>query len=118
MVQVTSFTSKDQLVIALRRQITTDEGKAIKALMTLFDYQTEDEKESEKTQHSNGVGFMQNDDRILTSLAKFYQDRGYLTSKQVSILMNRIGKYAGQLINHSLSKGMIVKEGKFYQFVR
>lgn len=117
MVQVTSFTSRDQLVMAMRHQITTDEGKAIKALMTLYSYQTDDEKVSEKTKHSNGVGFMQRDDRVLTSLAKFYMDRGYLSLKQLNLLMGIIGKYAGQLVNHSMSKGMIVKEGRFYQFV-
>lgn len=114
---LTSFTAKDQLVSALRTQLTTNSDRAIKALITLYDYQTQDEKEIGKTKHSNGVGFMQRDDKILSSLAKFYLGNGYLSPAQKSLLQSKIGKYAGQLINHSISTGKIVKEGKFYMFV-
>lgn len=117
MAQVTSFTRKDQLVSTLRFQLINNPARAIKALLTLYDYQTQDEKEVGKTQHHNGVGFMQRDDKILTSLAKFYLDNGRLSPAQEALLMSKIGKYAGQLISHSLSKGMIVKEGKFYVFM-
>ena len=117
MIKTTPYTTKTQLVFALRKQLTTDPEQAIKALMTLFDYQTQDEKESGRTKHSNGVGFMQRDDRILTSLALFYRDRGFLTQAQINILISRISKYAGQLVNHSIARGMIKKDGRSYVFV-
>ena len=117
MIKTTPYTTKAQLVSALRTQLTKNSDRAIKALMTLFDYQTQDEQVEGKTKHSNGVGFMQRDDRILTSLALFYRDRGFLTQAQINILISRISKYAGQLVNHSIAKGMIKKDGRSYVFV-
>ena len=66
-------------------------------LILLYEMQTEDEKSSETTKHLNNVGFNSCDGRILSSMAKFVLDRGFLTIKQEKIVRERIKKYRKQI---------------------
>lgn len=107
------ITSKKQLLEAFKEQFSTRPSQAIKALLFVYDNQTVDEKNKKETIHENGVGF-NNDAKILSSFAEQYRAKGYLSEKQLKLLMKIIPKYANQIMNHSLTTGKIRKEGKFY----
>lgn len=85
--------------------LKTNDKAVERALLALLERQTEDERNTESTRHTNNRGFTQADARIFTSMAKQVK-RGYsLSAKQLGFLRNgkserypsRIGKYAGQL---------------------
>ena len=101
--------SKTQLVEALKFQITQSREKICRALMIVYDNQTEQEVLKGETIESNSVGFSSLDANILTKMAIFYQNRGFLTSKQLGIVKRLIPKYAGQILNSSIERGLIVQ---------
>lgn len=104
---------------------TTDEIKALllreddigmhavgRALLAIYERQTYAEKSAKTTKEWNGVGFSSFDAQIMSSMAVFYRDRGYLSPKQVAFLRAcpgkqktpRICKYAGQLADIAKAK--------------
>ena len=75
-----------------------------RALTVLFKLQTDYEKSVEHTVNHNMVGFNSSDAKRGTSMAKFYNARGYLTDRQVAWWLaptktrsSRIIKYWKQL---------------------
>ena len=109
-----NFTNKKALVEALRNQIATRDNQAIKALITVYNNQTSSEQDDKDTYIHNGIGFTPVDAEFMTSLAKQYLDKGYLSPKQMMFVKKRMPKYANQLINQSISSGKIVKNGSEY----
>lgn len=105
------YRSKKEIEMAIKNAITTERDRAIKALLRIYEYQTEDEKACGTVDNLNGVGFVGTDSEILTSFCKQYEKRKSLTDKQMSILFKKIGKYAGQLTRQAISKNLYVKEG-------
>lgn len=95
-----SFNSKKALQDAIKKQITSNDAQSIKAMMKIYAYQTADEKSTGMTYDSN----------ILTSFCEQYKKSRYLSSKQLSIVKKKIGKYAGQIVNHAIEKGIWVKK--------
>jgi hypothetical protein len=69
----------------------------IRAILVLFEMQTEDEQKEGDTVHLNGVGFNAFDAKILTSFAKQMCSGGNLSAKQMDLAKKKIIKYAGQL---------------------
>lgn len=69
----------------------------VKGLLALYARQTQVEQRTEKTHDKNWRGFNATDAPRLTSYAKFYQQRGFLTEKQLYVARKRIMKYAQQL---------------------
>ena len=66
-------------------KLLTENEKAIaRALVVLNERQTYSEQASEATLNRNGRGFRPCHARMGTSMAKFYQERGYLTPKQIA----------------------------------
>ena len=106
--------TKKQLVDLLRSQLGTSHRQALKALVTIYYRQTEDERVFGETRHPNGRGFRGPDAKILTSLAQQYLAKGTLSVDQMAILLRRIPVYAGQLVEKSLDEGKIRKEGGLY----
>lgn len=86
--------TKDQILHLL----DTNPNAIPRAVVTIYNLQTDDEKVDETTTHSNGVGFNGVDAHILSSFAKFYLRTGFLTPKQRVIADRKIRKYAGQLV--------------------
>lgn len=105
-----SFNSKKALQDAIKKQIISNDAQSIKAMMKIYAYQTADEKFTGMTYDSNGVGFNGNDSNILTSFCEQYKKSRYLSPKQLSIVKKKIGKYAGQIVNHAIEKGIWVKK--------
>lgn len=109
------FKSKKEIEYSIRAAITTEKKRAIKALLRLYEYQTEDEKSCGTVDNLNGVGFSGTDAELLTSFCKQFERRKNLSDKQMEILFKKIGKYAGQLTRQAISKKLYVKEGKVWK---
>ena len=93
--------SQKQQIAFVREMITTNKQWAQRALMRIFENQTQDERILETTSHENGVGFNSNDAKFLTSLSNSLEIYGSLTDKQLPYLYKKIGKYARQLYKSS-----------------
>lgn len=98
---------KKELVEKMRKQIVEKDNQAITALYRIYEYQTSDEQKQHSTHIYNGVGFTKADAKTLSSLIAFKNKTGFLTPKQIKLLKYRIGKYAGQLVNISIQRGLI-----------
>lgn len=108
------YTSKEALAAAMREQITRDGIRAARALVRIYQYQSHDEKQSRDVRHRNGVGFMPHDAKLLSGIACWVLAGHTLTEKQFACVRDRIGKYAGQLVEQAISRGLIRKVGKEY----
>ena len=101
--------TKTQLIAALKAQIPQSREKICRALMLIYDRQTEQEVLKGKTIEDNSVGFTALDADILTEMARFYQSRGFLSYKQLNLVKRLIPKYAGQILASSIERGLIVQ---------
>ena len=77
--------------------LRTDDVFMYKCLVTLYYFQTEDEKAYRMTTHVNGLGFSYIDADFLSSLAEFVLKNGYLTDAQKKHARTKLTKYAGQI---------------------
>ena len=84
----------------VRALLLSSKAAQLRALILLYSLQTDHEKMLGKTGELNGVGFNKLDSEILSSFARGYKSRGYLSPKQYQILGKRIPKYAGQIFRH------------------
>ena len=93
--------SKKDLIEQLRQRLAQNDRWALRALLRIYQNQTDDERSREATIERNGIGFTGPDAEILTSFASQYQRRGRLSDKQMTILRRRIPAYARQIVSHS-----------------
>ncbi len=96
--------------------LQTNDKAIARALVVLNERQTADEQRSEDTKYHNGIGFTGADAKMGTSMAKFYEARGYLSPKQLAYWKKpnvkgvwRICKYAGQLLEIAEAKAAAAK---------
>jgi hypothetical protein len=82
-----------------------------RALIVLRNRQTADERSEEHTKYRNGRGFRPCHARMGTSMADFFEKRGYLSEKQVAYWRKpmadgntRIEIYARQLLEEAQAK--------------
>ncbi len=94
---------KDRIAL-LREKLGTNEAWAIKGLTVIFDYQTADEQNAERTMDHNGVGFTGVDGEILSSFAKQIRAGRTMSEKQMNIIYKKMPKYAKQLDGVAQSK--------------
>lgn len=69
-----------------------------RALLFLYARQTADEQSSERTSHTNGMGFGAFDAEFLSSVAKGVQKYGNMSPKQAEHVAKKLVRYAGQLL--------------------
>lgn len=83
----------------VKNKLTYDQSWIERALIVLYQLQTEEEKEAQFTTEANGVGFNATDSQILSSFAnQLIRDWDYhLSFKQLSVAKSRMPKYAKQL---------------------
>ena len=84
-------------VATFREKLKIDAAWALRGLVVLYAHQTAEEKATGATYNDNGVGFSGFDGGILSSFAKQYVSRSWLSKKQMDILHKRMPKYARQL---------------------
>lgn len=68
-----------------------------RAIVKIYERQTEDEQQADQTGHNNGIGFNGIDAFILSRFAKFYMERKFLSPKQIVIARKKMMKYTKQL---------------------
>lgn len=110
------YTDRKQVVELFRDKLGTDKAWALHGLIVLFNKQTDDEQKLEHTRHVNGCGFNHVDAKKLTSMAKWYLQKGFLTQKQLNVVFHRLPKYAAQLVEHGISIGKIRHEAGRFTF--
>jgi hypothetical protein len=93
--------TKTQIRDFVRTKLETDPRWAKAALLKIYEFQTSDEQISEYTRDHNGVGFTGIDGQILTSFAKQLNRKGYLSPRQMELVMKKMPKYWRQIISIS-----------------
>lgn len=76
-----------------------------RAILVLFERQTQDEQVGSLTSHLNNVGFNSADARRMSFVAKFLQNGKHLTrDKALGVYGPRLQKYAKQLAKIAIEK--------------
>ena len=101
--------SKKKLIQGLKHQIFHNTKEARRALLLIYSKQTVSEQNSGRTLEYNCEGFTTLDAKILTSIAIFYKNHNFLTPRQDQIVKRLIPKYAGQILDSSIERGLIVQ---------
>lgn len=99
--------SKKKLLQGLKYQISHNTEKARRALLLVYSKQTAFEQNSGRTLEYNCKGFTTLDAKILTGIAIFYKNHNFLTPRQDQIVKRLIPKYAGQILDSSIERGLI-----------
>ena len=94
------FKTKKGKVKWLRELLKVDTSSMLWALVRVFNWQTEDEKDCEQTHHLNKIGFSGVDAEILTSFAKQFISKKSLSPKQLILAHKKLHKYAAQLVKN------------------
>ena len=81
----------------IKNLIQTNDKVLYGALRKLYACQTADEQAWGETSEANGVGFNGVDAPILSSIATFLNERGFLTDKQKVLVRKKLVKYNKQL---------------------
>lgn len=82
---------------AIKARLEKDDKWLVRGLLAIYGRQTAEEQVCGQTVEDNGIGFNGVDAEILTSFAIQFQQRGFLTAKQLEIARKKMLKYAGQL---------------------
>ena len=101
-----TITTKKQLIDTFRTQLKTNPAQAVKALVFMYNRYMESEGGNTKIKKS--------DIAILSRIARHYITYRTLTAYQMECIMMILPKYATQIMNSSLERGLIRKEGKCY----
>ena len=110
--------TKKDVVEYYKAKLSTNEKWALRGLERIAMRQTSYELEEKATKENNKVGFSGPDAEILTSFYRRVKAGYSLTARQMEILLQKIPKYAGQLVSISLNEGKLIKEGRVYKFTR
>ena len=84
-------------VDSIKERITTDDEFAIKCMLKIFSFQTEEEKVEDKSTKWNRVGFNGVDGQFLSSVSNQYIKKGKISVKQIKAMKKCMVKYAGQI---------------------
>jgi hypothetical protein len=95
---------KKEIKAYIQKRLHEDK-QAIRTLILIYNKQTATEQQAEATTLHNNIGFTGVDAKILTSFAKQYQTRGFLSPKQMVLLKKKIVKYWEQVIDEAVVKG-------------
>lgn len=68
-----------------------------RALVLIYENQTDTEKFHHSTKILNNQGFNKNDAQLLTKFAEWYKEKSWLSPKQLAVTRKRIKKYWRQL---------------------
>ena len=81
----------------IKSNILNSDKWAIRGLLAIYKYQTEYEQSVEATIESNGVGFNGADSKFMSSVAKSFLEKNYISDRQMFYVRKKIVKYCGQL---------------------
>lgn len=90
------------------KDLLKNNDKAVeRAIVAIFNRQTESEKTTESTVEKNGVGFNGFDAKFFSSLAQQIQSGRTLSAKQISFARKGILKYSKQLASIANEKAQV-----------
>lgn len=110
------YSSKMQVINALRSQLSLNKGQIERGISRIYEYQTISEQSARDVKLNNGVDFTPADAYTLSSFAQQINKGRHLSEKQMNIAKRLMPKYAGQLIEQSINKGLIQKTKEGYVF--
>lgn len=84
--------------------LEVNDDQLAKALVALYNRQTEDEQETRETTEQNGVGFNGVDGKFLSGVAEGFKKYGRLTDGQKKAVRKSLKKYCGQLVDIANSR--------------
>jgi hypothetical protein len=85
---------------SIKELIQTNDIAVYRALVLLYSFQTDEEKNTDKVKTVNGKGFNKLDAEILSSMARQVKSGRHLTDKQMYVARPKLMKYAGQILNY------------------
>lgn len=91
----------------LTHLVRSDPRFTISALTALYSFQEADEQAIGTTCHQNGKGFSNADSGVLSDIARYYMQRGFLSPRQLDFVRSAIPKYLGQLSGLELTPAKI-----------
>jgi len=83
----------------IRHKLASNPVWALRGLTVIYNNQTDGEKATECTHHTNKIGFTGTDGKFFTSLGKQYEVRKSLSPKQMEFVLKRMPKYWNQILN-------------------
>jgi hypothetical protein len=93
----------------IQNLLDTNDLAVGRALLVIFERQTDNEKSADRTEDKNDIGFSGVDAEICSSFAKQYKSRGFLSPKQMVIARKKMKKYWKQLAEIAREKGNLPK---------
>ena len=84
--------------------LNKNDDAVIRALMLIYSFQTDAEKSNNNTSVLNGKGFNKYDAIKLAPFIKFYNDRNFLSKKQIEYVRKNIKKYSNQILLYMQNK--------------
>ena len=109
---------KTEAINTIRTAIVSNNRALYKALLIIYENQTSEEKSAQTTIEDNEVGFSGVDARLLSSFAAYLQRWGDLTERQLVHARKKMPKYARQILDLSLAKGIWKNEGREYYLTK
>ena len=94
----TAIKTQKQWKEELQHLLRTNKKALYRAVVVIYDYQTEYEKADYQTKEANGVGFSAFDAEYLSSIAEQIKQGRVLTPKQLAITTNKMIHYWRQLM--------------------
>lgn len=88
----------------IKQLLRENDQELCRALLVVYNNQTNDEKRSGSSIDYNDVGFNRNDSKELTALAERVRNGQKLTSHELSIVRHRLPKYWRQILNDYIKK--------------
>jgi hypothetical protein len=82
----------------VRNKLASDQKWALRSLVIIMGFQTDDEQMTGHAYHDNNEGFTGADSEFMTSLATQYKSRGSLSPKQIVHVMKKMKKYSRQVM--------------------
>lgn len=104
------FTNNKQWKIYLQNLIKTNPKALLKSIVLIYDYQTEDEKNTFNSVEHNHIGFNKFDAISMSELAQKIKRNIELTPKEIAYAKNVMPKYWRQLMKISKQKTEYRKE--------
>ena len=88
----------------VKKMVAANRKWAERAILALYEFQTEEEKDAVKLKEANRRGFAKYDVEFLSSLAQQLLDGGTLSPKQLAAARRALGKYSAQLVKIAEAK--------------
>lgn len=89
---------KNQMIFYIKHKLGSDKKWCLRALQRIYENQTYDEQIQNVTKEFNKIGFSSNDAEIMSNIWQFYNQKKFLTQKQMNICFRIMPKYAKQII--------------------